>query len=402
MDADSPIEVIELADGKLYRLPRRQLGAWRWLVVGPIIPAVVVWGLLFNFFITRAAQGPLDELAWGLFVLVGLLWACGCYWVVSLSAAIWCGRAEIEVTDSGAVRALDRAGWFRVCWGRLKPNTARKLILTELLPTRDSTGQLKPASEQLWQLSAEIGRVRKVWLVFAYPREILSALAEVLAERLTLDPLEPDPAPIPVVVEEETLPSRDVLDPPTGTRVELKQHADGITLTVPPLGIFRGTGTLAVLGTFFTLVGGAVVVGMIERLLLQPNPQPPRGELVGIVFLLIGLIMVFISIQIGRKRVVLAVVGEQLLTFEAGPFRSKRRDWTRDDLFDIVCGPSGIKVNNRVLPQLQIFTGETSYVGMLTGRDETELKWIATVLRQALRLPRESADAIQANQPAPE
>ncbi len=393
MEPAPPFEVVEVAGGRVYRLPVRQLGALRLLAIGPLVLAGLVSVFFFNHCIPRFAKGPLSEWEWVLFSLFALGYARGFHALVSLAAAIWCGQTEVEVGDDGAMRALDRAGWFRVRWGRLKPGAARKLVLSAFAPAVDPNRPAKPVPSMLWQLHAERDRGRKVLLAMAYPREVLAALAARLAEHLVIAApvgddgvTAPTVGPLPVVVEEPEALTRDVLEQPATSRVVLDRHPDGVTLTVPPLGLRTALGGLIFAGLFFALIGGAVTVMMIGAL-VRGNARFNPGVPVGAVFLLFGVGMVLAAVQAGRKRAVLAVVGDRLLYFESGPLLSKRSEWTRDALRDIGHGPSNVSVNKKPLPQLQIVLSDGKNVGVLTGRDETELKWIATVLRHALRLP---------------
>jgi hypothetical protein len=180
-----------------------------------------------------------------------------------------------------------------------------------------------------------------------------------------------------------------VLEQPPGSRVNVERHPDGVTITVPPLGLGKANGGIIFLGLLFVVIGGFLLVGSLVAL-FQGNPKRPLGALIpGIVFFCVGGCFFLTSLHTGLKKVVLAVVGDKLLTFETGPLGSRRREFTRADLCDIRCGPSNISVNKKPLPQLQIITHDKTHFGTLTSRDEIELKWIATVLRQALGIPSE-------------
>jgi hypothetical protein len=55
----------------------------------------------------------------------------------------------------------------------------------------------------------------------------------------------------------------------------------------------------------------------------------------------------------------------------------------------VVAAPSGISNSAGPVIELQIEALRHRPFGMLAGRDEAELRWLATVLRQALRLANE-------------
>lgn len=407
MDAPaSPFEVTETADGRVYRLPERKLGALHYLAILPLFIAVAGLTFIIQFAVRRAVGGQLNDWAWAALIATTLGWCRACYSLAALAAALWKGRAEIAVADNTAVVATDRAGWFRVRVGRVKPATARKLVLGEIVLHTDPSGKRHTVPGELWQLAVETDRGHKIKLAIGYPREILSALADELATRLSLAPVpqvNPETgeavgvaelAPVPIVVEEPAVPSRDVLEQPANSRIELERHSNGVTVTVPAPGVMRSNCGLLVFGVIFGVVGTALLIAFINQQ-INPPPPRPRGKgdgptWLGIVFLGVGVGAVLGAIHFGRKRAVLAVVGDQLLTFETGPLGSRRRSFIRAELLDIACGESNVKSNNKQLPQLQIIVvGGRAPVRMLTGRDETELMWLATVLRQSLGIPRE-------------
>ena len=74
-----------------------------------------------------------------------------------------------------------------------------------------------------------------------------------------------------------------------------------------------------------------------------------------------------------------------LLVMQQGIFGTKRREWPVEAIESIGLGPSGMKVNDRDVLQLQVHAGGEK-LGLLTGRDETELEWLACELRCAWRI----------------
>lgn len=54
-------------------------------------------------------------------------------------------------------------------------------------------------------------------------------------------------------------------------------------------------------------------------------------------------------------------------------------------------GPSGIEITDLRVPELQFHGPKGKLLGMLAGRDERELTWMATLLRQVLRETRDSS-----------
>jgi hypothetical protein len=89
------------------------------------------------------------------------------------------------------------------------------------------------------------------------------------------------------------------------------------------------------------------------------------------------------AINMGLRRAALAVTGGSLLVIQTGIFGSKRRQWEPGDVEAIACGPSGLEVNSVPVLELQIHDGGGKF-GLLSGRSDAELEWIASELRQAL------------------
>ena len=381
-----PFEVIETAGGWLYRLPRRgflgSAAAGRGLA--PLFVAGLACLMLFNGTMIRLGRGPIAEWEWVVIVLTMLGTARLVVLMVSIAAVIWCGRPEVEVWHDGTVRGLDRAGWFRVRWTRFKPDTARKLILQEFAPAKTPDG--RPNRKRvLWHLRAELDSGWKAWLVPCHAREVLAPLAELLATHVTAAPVDPaeaaEPtaaapavapvaAPLPVVVEAYEPPSRDVPEQPPGSRVVLERHPDGVTVTVPPLGLVGANGGLVGMGLLFVLIG-TVITGVALAPMFQANPQRPRRRIdlhLGIIFFCIG---EPVCDHVDQHR---AGAGGARGRRRPGCSRSRRAACSApaaasspaaNDLLDIAAGPSNVAVNNKPLPATP-----TRLAGQGQGRDD--------------------------------
>ena len=106
--------------------------------------------------------------------------------------------------------------------------------------------------------------------------------------------------------------------------------------------------------------------------------------ILGPLFWLIGIAMALGAWHMGRRRVVLAVAAGRLLTLSVGPLGTRRREWAAADIADVTVGPSGVAINDRPVPELQVLGRDGTKQGYLFGRDPDELRWAATVLRRAL------------------
>ncbi len=397
-NANTRIETIDSPGRRTFRLPPRELGRAWGLGFGPLAAAAVGSVFVLQFSLGRVLRGQPDAWDWTVAVLVGAAWARVCYALLGYSAAIWAGDTRVEVTDDGTVYAVDQAGWFRVRWGRLAPGAVRKFVVTPLVTVRDETGRPEPGV--LWLLRAETTAGRRVWLAPGYPRDVLAALAAVLGRHLALTapegevpadaPLPRSPAVVPAVIAEAVTPRRDVPDRPPGSGVKLERHSDGVTLTVPALGLVNANGALAAAALVLAALGGAVAFpALVDEWRGNAKPGGWVPALPALLLTCVGGGTFVRGLHTARKRTVLAVVGDRLLTFESGPLGSRRRAFVRSGVADVAGDEWSGAGNRKPLPRLRIVGRDGTTFGILIGRDETELRWIATVLRQALDITSE-------------
>ncbi len=84
-----------------------------------------------------------------------------------------------------------------------------------------------------------------------------------------------------------------------------------------------------------------------------------------------------------RRRAAFACTGGTLMVIQRGLFGSKQRDFEPGDVEAIRVGPSGMTVNDVPIRELQIFDDGATKFGLLAGRSDAELDWLAAELRQA-------------------
>jgi hypothetical protein len=388
-----PFEVVETDRKRIYRLPRREVGQLRLLALLPLGFIVILTVCLAGFYLRRAVLGIPDDWFWAILAVAVPGWAWMVYTGLDMTAAFWCGHSEIEVTRD-RVTSYDRAGWFGMCVAWFKRGRGLRLVLEECSPPRERSRSLLNPPFALWQLSAQGTNGKKGWLAIGYPREILVVLAEHLARVLEVTPDAAEPAladnappatPTPVaVVAEAEFPNRDILVAPPNTRVTLERHPDGLTLTVPPIGLKGRNIEPFALGAFIATVGVFLAGVSVINFVQNGNWEFAPVLVIATAFIAVGGGLTLYRLNAGRKKVVLAVVGDKFLTCETGPLGSKRREFACADLLDITCRP------NDNIPDLLILTRDRTGVVLLDGREKDELRWIATVLRQALGIPSEA------------
>ncbi|MHC4428146.1 MAG: hypothetical protein ACYS0D_06025, partial [Planctomycetota bacterium] len=101
-------------------------------------------------------------------------------------------------------------------------------------------------------------------------------------------------------------------------------------------------------------------------------------------FWAIGIWMLIAAINMGRRHAIIDVVEDVLLINRKNLFGLKSHQWRRDEIETIAIGPSGMSVNDIPVLKLKIMLRDETETGLFAGRDTQELRWIASVLRQAL------------------
>jgi hypothetical protein len=198
----------------------------------------------------------------------------------------------------------------------------------------------------------------------------------------------PDEDDDPIDGDDDELPVEEAaLGQPVGSQIIVERFADGVTIQVPPAGLFRGTQGLFVFALLWNIVVVAISAVVLGAL-LDPNVKPDNSIWIPpafmSIFLLVGIGMLLGSINMGRRRAALAVTGGTLMVIQTGLFGSKQRNWQAGDVKAIGVHSSGMKVNDKPVLELQISDKHAKKFGLLAGRGNDELWWLAQELRNAL------------------
>jgi hypothetical protein len=314
-------------------------------------------------------------------------------WVVRLGLFILAGHSEIEVAH-GWLHAIERAGPVR--WSRRRRiDDIRRLAVKRAADAQDrqpaEVRHLARLPIDLSAIAVECEKKSPLLAAAGYPHEWLLALAHDLSRRCELAALESPNKPRIVVADlgDEQAQQAEALQKPAGSNITLEEHADGVTLHVPPAGLWKGSKGLFAFSLlwngFMTIVTGGFVWALLAG---------GAGHLDALIFVAfiaafwaVGLGLMLAGINMGRRCAVLGVVGnDHLLVLQTGIFGSKRREWDRGQLEEIRAGPSGIETNGVPIIELQIIPRRGKKVGLLAGRENDELHWLAAVLRHSLRL----------------
>lgn len=200
----------------------------------------------------------------------------------------------------------------------------------------------------------------------------LEWLATRLTHALSLTPVRPGAE---VVADVETRP--DDCD-------AVFEDLDGAqTISVPPARFRRGPLTYWIFALFWNGLNIAVGYAFVFF-----GPRQDFAEhlfplaMFGL-FAVAGLVLVGVAIHMTIRRAEFACAGGRLLVLQTGLWGKRRSEWSADQLAAIRAASSDTTMNNKRLMQLQIVPAEGKALNLLTGRDEQELAWIATLLRRA-------------------
>jgi hypothetical protein len=166
----------------------------------------------------------------------------------------------------------------------------------------------------------------------------------------------------------------------------VEARPNGFLLVVPPAGLLKGSK-----GLFGFAILWCLFMSVFTGILMVASGKDSHGTPAAMwvffaLFWLIGLGMLAGAINMGRRRAMLLVENDQLSVAQIGIFGAKKRDWHRESIAAIRADASGMTVNDVPLIELQIYPVGGKKSGFFAGRDELELRWMATELRRALQV----------------
>jgi hypothetical protein len=175
---------------------------------------------------------------------------------------------------------------------------------------------------------------------------------------------------------------------PVGSDIVLKRFDDGISIRVPPAGLWHGSRGLFAFSVVWNALILIITVGMLAAYFAVGMPAADLWVMVLVPSVLwtVGISLMLVGVNMGRREAGLAVAGGTLMVMQTGLFGTKQREWPLDRVASVGVGPSGITVNNVPVLQLQILDKSGSKLGLLAGRSDEELHWLARELRAAVRM----------------
>jgi hypothetical protein len=299
------------------------------------------------------------------------------------------GRCRVEWKE-GRLRVSEMLGPLR--WTRRLPfKPVRKLAVSAATSKSGSAPPCEMA--QFASLTAEFDDGTKKLIVLGYPKQMLLGLAQELRTYVGGGALSAAAVEVEVTEKAATEESDDDLEEqPAGSQVQVEERGAGVRLVVPPAGIWRGSKGLVAFALFWCGFM-TVFTGISVFASSKDSVGIPVAFWVFIpAFWLIGLGLLAGAVNMGRRSATLEADGGRLRVETRGLLGTKELDWTRADLSAIRADASGMTVNDQPVLELQVHPRTGKKVGLLAGRKEEELRWMATRLRRALGLPNRASD----------
>jgi hypothetical protein len=317
--------------------------------------------------------------------------------LANAALSLFVQRASVEV-GPGELRCRRRMGLMVT--ERAWPITGVRRLVTRRLavgsgvPQEEARGQIEVVGDG--ETSCHFGE--------GYPVTLLRPLAQELADRLRVPEeagdapsASPEAPPRPETTGrgDEDVPEEDVADrekPPVWSRAVLEQADAGLTLTLPPTGWPGDRTTQAVL-PFAVAAGVFVLLNALAAVRLAVAGPGDGPGAAGVAAWLLGSgapasVLALWLARRARRRTTLLVTEAALAVVRSGSLlRERRQEWPRAEMVALRLGPAVPSPRGGKGFALRLWLRDGRAVNVLTGDDEAELRWLATVLRQALHVP---------------
>jgi hypothetical protein len=376
-------------DRATFDFPTRPIGPLRLIGLAPMAFALVFAWVPARFmldFFHGASRESGNNFNWFLLVfLLGFIATAMTPFAIGLF--ILAGRTRLVVAGD-RVSATQIAGPFR--WSRkVRFADIERLEVAAIMAKSESVPAV-PALGQLGALMAILREGKKAALLVGYPRDWLEGMAAELSGLMQLQGKTVPVTQAAALSRSTNVSAEAPIEKPADSLATLVATANGIELSVPSPGLWKGSQGLLAFGIIWCVVLGLITTGFAlgARQTTSRNSLGPLGTaLILAGFWGIGAGTVLGGIHLGTRRWSLHADPQRLHIALQSALRFREWQWPAPDIREIKVGDSGVTVNNRRLEQLQIHPRAGHKTGLLTGRNHAELGWIATVLRQALRLP---------------
>lgn len=385
---DSDITVRRMSDGTRYVFPKRDLGKVRGLGV-----FLLLFGAFVTAFMCFWMYGPISEffstqngmrwfmLVFGLLGTPGLLAGLGLL-LAGISILMNMTHAEILITRD-KLYSYEYMGVFYLRFKRSLSDIGEIVVSNEAIKATSNGKVSYPLGEDSSFMRLQGENMKSLFVLLGYPKELIRNFADFLSTEVVAGKPGLFSEKESIVVREETADEEfdDVVERPAGAISIYSEIEQGCTFTVPPVGLWKGSRGLF----FFSLLWDGFMVFFTVVMLRQESGKIPAPVFAFIGFFwLIGAGLMLGAINMGRRRSLIAVVGNVLGIRRTGIFGTKETKIVIEDISDIRVGPSGMEVNDVPIMELQVFSGtlKRGKLGLLSQLDESEIEWIAYMLRE--------------------
>lgn len=372
----------------VFRLPRRDLGAFRWVSL-----VFIPFGLFFCS-IPIAMIVPLigDLLQGEFFVIVPILF-CSLFVIagtipIAAGLFLWIGKAELRLTASELID-IERCGFLRWSW-KCDRFSIEKVVLNVSKSRKKRTDSDGKSSSGLTFLTVQKTNGKPIIMGIGYPPEILEPVAAKLMQAI----FDLSEAPEVEVQDLETYTdelgnpnfhgSSDFpVSKPANSDIELVDHPGGIALKVPPSGIWKGSKGLMLFSgcwsafstVFFVVLLGVAIGG-------EDVPLFAFG-FIGL-FVLIGVGIGLCAVNMGVRKAMIAFDGDRFKLVHKNLFRERREDWGLEEIDRFQIGPSGMEVNDVPVMCMFIHFTDGTKEKFFSSRTNEEIHWMADVFNRKL------------------
>jgi hypothetical protein len=391
------VQVTEEADGVHYRMPlplgRRLVG------VLLLVPLVAFVAFLVGLTVSRLADIGNGNPDWADTALVVFAWGGFAYSVYRLRR--WMLVAWLLTFGHGSLRLRAGTLTFGLVSGGARSEESVPLadvrrIVVRPWPVRPD----RPDGDVVIVRTSGVVHMVTIQLRLDTARLV----AQHLAERCHL-PAGGEVSAAPEVGEERTFTPVPVYGPPASTRVVVEEFGDGVTITVPPVGVWRAAPVRFV----GALVYVAALVLLIAAVLILEPVVPNPDDVVtvvgcGLFHWVIALTLLWTALSRGRRRGVLAVAGGHFTYLVRGVVRGKTEGWPVGEVADIRVGVVVGDLNAK--PELAIHVTLTNgqFRDLFPRLKVTDQVWVAENLRRALGMPQcdpPPVEAVTPTRPSP-
>lgn len=190
-------------------------------------------------------------------------------------------------------------------------------------------------------------------------------------------------SPFPAVALDHPMQSKEEQVPrPADTDITLVRRTDGLTITIPPAGVWRAAKPLVIMSVIWN-ISTMVAAGVFLFPLFTSGPGawflPGFAVFAFLPCSAIGVVLILIAWNMGCRQTTIVTAFDQLLVVRQGLWGKRTWQFRRHEIQQIRVGNSGIEINHKPVKELQ-FKLATGKVGWLCERREDELRWLAAEL----------------------